>query len=542
MGSARGALAAEPPPEPTPNVEAETSKPAAPTEAEVVFETSGLGEWDAAVRSAVAAEVERVTPPQSVPLQIAVTLDADDRLTVVLHPPGAAAVTRTVSAPTRRDELPELAALLAGNLARDQVGDLLATLTPAAPPPAPAEVPKPPSKVPEPPAPVKAQPALAPLPFFPVHLSVLSPLAIPIDPQRNFGFELSLLYGHIGGLTGLAVNSLIGYVERDALGIQISGLGSINGGNTVGVTTAGLAGYGGKNLLGASVTGLASIHLGTVTGLQATGVANLAGTGLQGAQVSGVVNVAGAADSARAGMPPDAIGLQAAGVSNVVAGSFSGLQAAGVANVVSGEVTGLQTSGAVNFASELRGAQIGVINIGGPVAGVQIGVLNIASQVTGTQIGVVNVAESVDGASIGVVPYVHKGRVAIVGWYDPYSPVNLGVRFQNGPLFFMPTASYSPEKLTKRSAGETEFGMGLVAGARVSIDRFFLDVDGGTYGANLQVGEGTSHHLDLHYRALAGVRILDWLRVFAGGGVLHRVQFSGENLVKPTFNAGLELL
>jgi hypothetical protein len=473
--------------------------------------------------------------------------------------------------------------LLAGNLARDQIVDLLKTLGKAPQEKAPVPIPQGPATAPHTVIPTTA-PAPSKLPGRAVDLSIFSPLALPTDSEHyNVAFELGLFYGHVGALSGLAVSaSGVTHVDRDATGLHVNGLGYWHAADTYGLATSGLFGFGSGKLRGVSATGVASVHLGSSSGLQASGLVNIAAGGLLGVQAGGLFNWAGSASLAEtkplgatpktasesvtglqagglanlAGAPLAGLqaagvsnvawapvtGVQAAGIANVNTGSTTGLQAAGVANVVLADVEGVQVSGVANIAGDLHGAQISVVNIGKHVTGAQIGIVNIATTIKGTQIGVVNVARSVTGASVGIVPYVADGHVRAVAWYDPYSLINLGARFENGPMYAMPTASYAPKSLIARPQGTKPFGFGLVLGARFNLGRAFVDLNGGTFGPNLQASQ--ARYMDLRYRLLVGAHIFDWLGVFAGGGVLHRIKpdAGAEVLLKPVFNAGIELL
>lgn len=95
----------------------------------------------------------------------------------------------------------------------------------------------------------------------------------------------------------------------------------------------------------------------------------------------------------------DAVGIQLAGVANVVNGDGRGLQIGSV-NYVEGSYEGMQI-GAVNYAANRPDAraqvfQIGVYNGSDFIKGCQIGVINISRDMIGLQIGLINVIQNKD--------------------------------------------------------------------------------------------------------------------------------------------------
>ncbi|MFC2133757.1 hypothetical protein ACFLTH_04000 [Bacteroidota bacterium] len=168
----------------------------------------------------------------------------------------------------------------------------------------------------------------------PFNLSVFYPLSMNKSDDVVTNFNLSLLYGRVGSVSGVELGGLVNYVKRDVSGLEISG------------------------------------------------IVNIVGTGLQGWQMAGIYNYVGG----------DASFLQDAGIANLVEGDFTGAQFAGITNILKGELNGLQ-SAVVNIAGDVYGAQMGTVNIGAAVSGVQIGVINIADKIDGIPIGLINIAK-----------------------------------------------------------------------------------------------------------------------------------------------------
>ena len=235
-------------------------------------------------------------------------------------------VTRIVEAPTTPSEVVTTAALLVGNLARDQV---------ATPPPAPVSAaPTPPVVVPEPtkaplPAP-KVEWLRAPRERF-ANASFFFPLATNID-DRDLRTHLSfnLIFGHVGELRGLELGTV----------------------NTVGHTLEGVE----LGLLGNWVGGPAS-------GLQLSGIFNVAKS-LEGLQVAPGLNYFAHKSS----------GGQVSMLANVGGEQLTGFQLAPLN--VAGDVEGTQI-GIINVAGKVTGLQLGLINVADDVKGVPIGLLSV---------------------------------------------------------------------------------------------------------------------------------------------------------------------
>jgi len=317
-----------------------TARAAAPDAAPVaiVLHSEGAELTLEALQRALIAELALPVVPADAPESaskrgvLTVTYRPQTKELVVSYSDAArGTVTRVVPAPDRAVEVADIAALVAGNLIRDQTAELLAAgvadsltlprpeLAPVAPaPPSPSEMPPP-----DPPAPAT---------HWLGNASVFYPLATNAKhPELTTHFDINLLYGHIGALNGLEVGT-VSTVSGDAQGLQASLL---------------------TNLVG-----------GQVRAGQFSFVFN------RGHRVEGVqVALMNRADHAMQG-------LQLGGLN--LAGSLS---------------KGLQLSG-VNVAGNVEGVQIGIVNVGKRVRGMQIGLVNVSDEVEGVPIGLISVSKT----------------------------------------------------------------------------------------------------------------------------------------------------
>ena len=264
------------------------------------------------------------------------------------------ALSRVIARPKSDEDLPEMVALLAGNLARDQAGPLLDELG------APDKdgAPEPDEEI------IEDEPELAPLSedeaddgeeedddIYPFQLALASPVAVvPSGKDHTFAFDVGLLYTHSGGLRGFGVNALVRYVSGDVYGFDASGIYSHRGGSLVGFAASGA-------------------------------VITTSGPFSKGFEASGIANIG-----------PDT--------------TFSGFQGSGLFNL-SGPFSGLQVSTITNISDGHSGAQISLVNVSKQtVEGVQIGLFNYASRLEGVQIGLVNVASA---GGLPVSPFLNIG-------------------------------------------------------------------------------------------------------------------------------------
>ncbi len=239
---------------------------------------------------------------------------------------GGQTVTRVVAAPSDPALLESDGAMLAANLARREVDDLLsARAAPMAPVPttAPAMV-----------APVAAA-AIAP--------AIADQLAEHRHATAGFFYPLATHYGHPEVTTSLDVNLVYGRV------------GAIDGGQLGGVNVVRREAGPPASMAGLQVGWIANIVDGSVRGLQFAPLFNQVSEDTRGAQLAFGANLAG--------------------------GPIEGLQSAFFFNSA-GKMSGLQLS-LVNVAGDVDGLQIGLVNIADRVRGVSVGAINVADDVEG---------------------------------------------------------------------------------------------------------------------------------------------------------------
>lgn len=294
----------------------------------ILHSESEVLSFDALVR-ALNEELEAPTVPGDSPNSstargvLTVTYHRQAKELVVSYSDAArGTVTRVVPAPEQESEVAELAALVAGNLVRDQASEFL----PAVPAPA-AATPEamPPSRSELPPS----EPTTKP----PVHrlgnAAFFYPLATNMnEPELQTNFDFSLLYGHIGGLDGLQLGT-VSTVTNNASGLQISALTNLVGGEVRAGQISALYNRG-RNVDGLQLA-LVNRTDEAMQGLQ-LGALNMSSSLSQGAQVS-------AAN---------------------IASNFEGVQI-----------------GVINVGKRVRGMQLGLVNVADDVDGVPIGLISV---------------------------------------------------------------------------------------------------------------------------------------------------------------------
>jgi hypothetical protein len=487
--------AADSPAAPADGSAVEPSPEQRPGPVAVVVELEGYPTDPTLVQLAVAKElgvaVTDATVGSSATVRIVAKKGGD--LTVVVERPDKPRLMRAVAAPGRDDEVPEAAALLAGNLARDEAADLLLELTPEPEPEARAPTPEP-SPEPEP-----KRAAKTTMPNYALNLSLFHPVTIVPDAERTrFAVEFGLFYSRVGAVDAFSLNPFVLAVHGPARGAEIAGIVSVNE----------------DGLEGMRVSGVYASHRGRFHGFAASGVATTA----SGAGEGGVVS----------------------GVATIQNGPFRGFRAAGVVDVQSGPFVGMQSAGLVNLADDVEGLQVSGTNVASDVSGAQIGIVNVGGNVSGLQLGVINVADDVDGASIGVVTLSDEGRVQPVAWYSNATPMNLGLRLYTGPLYAMPTLGFA-QGTDDDGNTVAVFHPGLSLGARVSIARAFVDLDV-NYSNRAPEFRYDEHEIDLRYRALVGFEVTPWLAPFVGGGVRQYIRSAGDKRESyhPELSAGVQ--
>ena len=476
---------------------------------DVEVDASGLEVNEASVEAAVARELGSAGA-DGVPVHVTLRVVGGAELTVTYRADERAGVSRTVAAPARAADVPELTALLVGNLARDEADGLLTELQKSGAAGEPAAAPS-----------VTAAPELEPpaLALDRMNLSLIYPVTLlQGTEQRRLAFELGLFYSRVGALSGVALTlGGVARVDGGASGLQLGGIGHWQGASGAGVRIGGVFGVGAGSFAGVSLVGAVDVHQADLDGAQLAGALNIAEGSLTGVQLGGGMNWAG---------------------------DVSGAQVSGGLNLAAGPVDGAQISAGLNLAERVRGTQLSLVNIGGAVDGLQLGLVNVATDVTGVQLGLVNVARKVDGVSLGIVPYSQQGRTQAVAWYNSNQPLNLGVRFHTGALYVMPTFGYAPQGNTLvLESSEGSYAPGISLGFRIPMQRAFadLDVNCSNRSAGLSYDE---HNVDLRYRLLAGWQLAPAFALFAGGGVRHHFRTQGpeEQSVDPELSVGVQLL
>jgi len=253
--------------------------------------------------------------------------------------------------------------------------------------------------------------------FFPAQVTIIPPVGTHRGQtdQYHYSFSLNILGGVIGGLHGVGINGLAGFVEHNMNGVKISGLlGVVNKGSMKGAQISGLVGsVGGGSVKGAQISGLFSFFNGDMQGIQLTGLVNTSLENIQGTQIAGFgnysYNISGMQIAGFGNLAIDVKGVQIAGFGNI--SDIRGTQIAGFGNV-SGSMRGIQIAGFGNFAKDVKGMQIaGFGNSVDSAKGVQIaGLFNRSNTLRGLQIGLISVNDTIErGGSLSLVNIVRRG-------------------------------------------------------------------------------------------------------------------------------------
>ena len=460
--------------------------------------------------------------------------------------------SRTVKLPVEPAKRIETVALVAGNLARDETGELIeelrpppksvtengdnaaaepdaaapAAAPPAAPAPAASEKAPPPSEPERAAAPAAATPELE---FVPVNLSLFRPISIyPNSHELAVGAELGLAYSDLGQVKGGAVTLFVQRVRYGFQGARVAGLVNLTSGDSQGALVSGLAALQQGDLVGGSVSGLATLQRGDLAGGSVSGFGSYSEGNLEGAEVAGAV-------SFRRG---DATGVQLSGafsaahevVGGQIAGAFNlarettGFQLSGASNAT-GSATGLMLTGGLNLATEsVSGVQIAPFNVAQFINGLQLGVVNVARRVDGVQLGVVNIAEEVDGASVGIIPVAGNGYQRFVAWSTPgLASMNVAGKFGIGPVYTLAGVGYNQVDGDDRFL--PTFGVGAqweIGPVQLSVDGVYQTLEPTTVSdeQNADEEEPGADEWFVSLRPLVGVRVMPWLRLFGGPAVV----------------------
>lgn len=418
------------------------------------------------------------TPPNEVGVVTITWRPTRAELAVTFHDKARGLISRVVPAPADLEEAIRSAVLLASNVVRDDVSDLLGPEASLAPPPAtPPVAPEPQTEVK---APAKPEPG-----YSAVTVSLVHPLSTNAnDPHIRTRLNLNLLMGLVGQLDGL----------------QFGGLGVVGG-----------------DVTGGQLSLLANFAGGSVLGFQAAMVLNVAKQNFTGLQFSfGLGLVGGHLE-----------GVQGALLGNWVARGVRGGQAALIFNGTQGDVHGLQVAFGLNHASgTVVGGQLAPVNVAGDVMGLQVGLLNVAKQVKGLQVGLVNVADDVKGVPVGLVSVTKSGGVHPLFWFSTESPFNLAIKFATRYTYSAVVASAG------RDQGNSQVGPGYLLGAHIPVGKIYFETDiGATYlfGGDVccvssNVGLADDRFL-ARWRALLGVQLARRFALFVGAGTTVAVRF-----------------
>jgi hypothetical protein len=497
----------------------------------------------------------------------------DQRLLVRHTSPDGRVLERSVDRPADGDALIEVVAWLAGNLGRNEAGELIDELTAqpggggalpggdAAPDAASdgggdaasnahasahAEG-EPTSAKAGGLTPKSAQEnaALAPIPSTheaertlgppllgtPVQLTLAHPIALyPDAAHRRFSFEVGLFYSRLGAVRGAGFNAIAHRIDHGLEGVQLSGVWAHQNGEMDGIRFAGVVTSGASiDATGATIAGLVDLQAGEgqYSGLRFAGLVTAHNGKSDGVIIGGMGNVLGAAD-----------GLAIGGLFNLtgrreqdelrglaIAGAFNGarnadaVMVAGAGNV-GADVDGLQVSGGFNGARRLRGAQIGL--------------LNVAERVEGTQIGLVNIAREVEGAAIAPINIVEKARIQALVFASSAAPLSTGIRFVVAPLVTTTSIGYDP-------LGDSDRLIPQVAiGGRIPFEPLYADLEAG-YAPEI---EPKKHPAEgpvqtVRFRGSIGWDVLPPIGIFAAGGVRYAIDPSD---LGPEFLGGITVL
>jgi hypothetical protein len=503
----------------------------------------------AAVRAAIARElgvlVVEPSPSRQAQPRLEVRFEGPERAAVSFRASDGRSVGRGIDLPRQPERAVETIALLAANLARNEAADLISELerrTRAA-----ARTERAGKQPPE----SKAQPeAAAPsAPVAPKHepprseptdgglagrhlvnLSLFHPVALyPDSERRQFNLELGLFYGRVGALDGAGINAMVARVDQEMHGLQLAGIGSYVGGDSVGVQAAGLGVLSRGCSRGVHLSGLVNLELGP-SGARSERE-SCPRSALVGAQITGGYN----------SVVGDVTGSQTSGGANTVIGNLDGLQVSGAANIVTGSVRGAQIS-SVNIATgSLVGAHVGVVNVvgsgdpgsssqgaeigvaridGSDLDGLQVGVVNISGRQRGAQMGVVNVSEHLDGVPIGLVNLGGNTDTSLLAFSTSRTPVNLGIKYLTGNVFSTVSGGCDGESFLDRPCRRVLQAAWTLGGHLPVAESFALEpAVGYAYEADVdRPGESVNGGHVVLYRAALCWQPLESLGLFAGAG------------------------
>jgi len=328
-----------------------------------------------------------------------------------------------------------------------------------------------------------------------VNFTLYYPVGTNQDPDVETNFRLSLIYGRVGAIRGIDLNTGVSIIQRDLSGFQATLLYSQVGGDFKGIAATGLVNYFQGRSSGLQLAGLANVDRGHFGGLQYSFLFNYVEGGLGGAQLSSVLNVA----QGESGF------LQLAGVANMSELGFSGVQIGGI-NFSGGEMRGVQL-GLVNATVYSRGFQGGLINLAGEAHGIQLAPLNIHHVNHGTPIGLINIAEE-------------NGGEDWITFGSNLAAISTGMRTTVNRWYSLLSAGYGD---LQGDVEESYFLSWNYGYAIPLAKKWALNVDLGFSHIIPEKVDDPAKNDRLHYaiqaRVLAEFRLNRTLAFFAGGGV-----------------------
>jgi hypothetical protein len=296
--------------------------------------------------------------------------------------------------------------------------------------------------------------------------------------------------GSVGGaLRGLSLGGIFTVRRGPACGAQIGGLFS-GSGDFDGVQLAGLLALARGKVEGAQIGTIAAS--GALKGMQVAMVGVAAGP-VEGVQ-AGMINIAGPTDGVQAGMV------------NLSRGPARGVQL-GLANV-SGGATGVSLGMANIGAGDGGGLAMGLLNVGAQHDGLQFGLVNVATGKAGVQVGLVNYAEDSD-ASVGPLTFLRRGKSYVNARVSEAGTV--GVAWQHGGRWVHGMLGIA----ANGAGGDARFGGWLGVGATIPASaRVWVAPDVSAYG--MPVAQQGHRQQIFELAVPVGLKVLDSLSVYVG--------------------------
>lgn len=385
-----------------------------------------------------------------------------------------------------------------------------------------------------------------------INFSLYYPVSLHQSKYISTNLNLSLLYGHVGVVTGLDLSGGCSVAEDEIQGLQIAGLCGISGDRVTGVQTSGLLSVVGGKMKGFQISGGFNVCGEKLEGVQTSGLFNVTGEDFKGVQLSGLMNISGESGQ----------GWQSSGLLNVVGEQFKGIQVSGLFNVVGEEFTGVQTTGLFNVAGEscrglqiaglfnvagenMTGLQLGGANVSRKLGGVQIGLYNRTQEMEGFQLGLVNVSEETGGLPVGLVNVSKQdGRIRWVNWLSSLSAFNSGMKFKiHNTYSLISLGALNLHQNIPRSLAWSGF-----YGISFPVQKIYLNTDlGFMYMDNQNFFRSQKGETDQKVgmiRGSLGIDLSDQMSLFGGVGAAY-IFPSGSSLSsgkwRALFFAGLEL-